>query len=175
MGTMRTRRHRHRPTRHRFNMCGYLVPRLTRPMRRSLHAAIQALAQIEGPWPLRVLRLTAKGGTLVIGGLPDAIKVQVSLGDLILEVESEGQVWDYLLSLDVFPQKIKGGWACADERCRGHKLFPDLKPLLIDHWRTPLSNWLARLPEHPVLLWSGGLEEGFKNARLVDRSAISDS
>ena len=88
------------------------------------------------------VRVCKRGGVSIeLESHPTCLVIRGGDYNLSVWVKWQGECWDALLDLDVYPQHIEGGIRCR--LCEGTKVvWPDIHALWADHFFEPLLTWV---------------------------------
>jgi hypothetical protein len=95
--------------------------------------------------PLRLTKLSAKGVELHFQNFPDCLSVWLALDELRVFVEWQGEPWDTLFDMDLYPSRTSDGYKCDQcMRDEGESvaLFPTRVALWQDHLFAPFLKWV---------------------------------
>jgi hypothetical protein len=107
---------------------------------------------------------------LSFDGINPAIGAMLTCQELSVFVDWQGQHWDSLLSLDVWPRRCAGGYVCECCKLEGRAVFPNLEALWRDHLFEPFLAWVnEELAAADTVALYGSPAVGYTNAKLISR------
>jgi len=95
--------------------------------------------------PLRVTKIEGKGMELRFDNYPDCLSVWLSSNELAVHINWQGEWWDMIIDLDVWPCDARGGYKCKDclvEPGESAVIFPTREALWQDHLFDPFLKWV---------------------------------
>jgi len=109
-------------------------------------------------------------------GINSAIGASLTIRQLNIFVEWEGQNWDTLLSLDVWPGLAVGGYICEHCRPEQRTTFPALEALWRDHLFEPLLEWTnGKLSAADAVGLYGSSSKGWTYAKLLSSGDLQST
>ncbi len=95
--------------------------------------------------PLRVTKIKASGIELRFDNYPDCLSVWLSKDEIAVHVNWEGEWWDMIIDLDIWPGNKRGGFiceCCLVEPGESVVIFPTREALWQDHLFEPFLKWV---------------------------------
>lgn len=95
--------------------------------------------------PVRLTKITAKGVELHFINYPDCISVWLSSDELGVNVKWQGDYWDALFDMDLYPCHTPDGYKCefcVPDNGESATLFPSREALWQDHLFAPFLKWV---------------------------------
>jgi hypothetical protein len=117
------------------------------------------------------VRIGKRGGVSIqLDPHPPWLTVHGGDNNLSVWLKWQGDWWDVLLDLDVYPQHVKGGIRCR--LCEGPEVvWPDMHALWADHFFEPLLTWVNdRYSKASALLLYG--EPGMSTSAVLQSGPL---
>ena len=95
--------------------------------------------------PVRLTKITAKGVELHFQNFPGCLSVWLANDELRVYVEWQGEPWDALFDMDLYPSRTPDGYKCdqcVPDEGESVALFPTREALWQDHLFAPFLKWV---------------------------------
>lgn len=95
--------------------------------------------------PILLTKITSRGIKLRFHNYPDCLSVWLSSNELAVHVDWQGEWWDMIIDLDVWPYHTRGGYkckCCLVEPGESAVIFPSREALWQDHLFDPFLEWV---------------------------------
>lgn len=95
--------------------------------------------------PILISKITAKGVELHFHNYPDCLSVWLSSDEISVHVEWQGEYWDALFDMDLYPCHTPDGYKCefcVSDNGESATLFPSREALWQDHLFVPFLKWV---------------------------------